>query len=159
MRRLLVCCLFAVVAALVCSRDASADVLHLTLDDEITPASAEVIATAIARAEHSNASALIITLNTPGGLDTSMREIVSAIDGSSIPVVIYVAPRGARAASAGFIIMMAADLAAMAPGTVTGAAHPVMSDGRDLDKTMAEKVVNDAAAYVRSHAERHGRDQ
>jgi membrane-bound serine protease (ClpP class) len=137
---------------------ANAEILRLSLDDEITPASAEVITSLIARAQRENAAAVIITLNTPGGLDTSMREIVSAIDGSRVPVVIYVAPSGARAASAGFIILMAADVAAMAPGTATGAAHPVMSDGRDLDKTMSEKVVNDAAAYVRSHAEKHGRD-
>ena len=137
---------------------ARADVLRLKLDDQITPASAEVITSAIARAEREQAAALIITLNTPGGLDTSMREIVSRIDASRVPVIIYVAPSGARAASAGFVILMAADVAAMAPGTATGAAHPVMSDGRDLDKTMAEKVTNDAAAYVRSHAEQRGRD-
>jgi hypothetical protein len=101
---------------------------------------------------------LIIVLNTPGGLDTSMREIVSRIDSSRVPVVVYVAPSGARAASAGFVILMAADLAAMAPGTNTGAAHPVLSDGSDLQKTMGEKVTNDAAAYVRSHAERRGRN-
>ncbi|MFL6213689.1 MAG: NfeD family protein [Blastocatellia bacterium] len=137
---------------------ARADVLRLTLNDQITPASAEFITSAIDRAEREQAAALIIILNTPGGLDTSMREIVSRIDTSRVPVIIYVAPSGARAASAGFIILMAADVAAMAPGTATGAAHPVMSDGRDLDKTMAEKVTNDAAAYVRSHAERRGRD-
>lgn len=137
---------------------ARADVLRLNLSDQITPASAEVITAAIARAERESAAALIITLNTPGGLDTSMREIVSRMDTARVPVIIYVAPSGARAASAGFVILMAADLAAMAPGTATGAAHPVMSDGRDLEKTMAEKVTNDAAAYVRSHAERRGRD-
>ena len=137
---------------------ARADVLRLTLDDQITPASAEVIASAIARAESVGAQAIIITLNTPGGLDTSMREIVSRIDASRVPVIIYVAPSGARAASAGFVILMAADVAAMAPGTATGAAHPVMADGRDMEKTMSEKVTNDAAAYVRSHAEKRGRD-
>ncbi|HKP85196.1 MAG TPA: nodulation protein NfeD [Blastocatellia bacterium] len=140
------------------SASARADVLRLTLDDQITPASAEVIASAIARAEREGASAIIIMLNTPGGLDTSMREIVSHIDASRVPVIIYVAPSGARAASAGFVILMAADVAAMAPGTATGAAHPVMADGRDMDKTMSEKVTNDAAAYVRSHAEKRGRD-
>jgi membrane-bound serine protease (ClpP class) len=137
---------------------ARADVLRLTLDDLITPASAEVIGSAIARAEREGATALVITLNTPGGLGTSMREIVSRIDASRVPVIIYVAPSAASAASAGFVILMAADVAAMAPGTTTGAAHPVMSDGRDLDKTMSEKVTNDAAAFVRSHAEKHGRD-
>ncbi|HKP11356.1 MAG TPA: ATP-dependent Clp protease proteolytic subunit, partial [Blastocatellia bacterium] len=137
---------------------ARADVLRLSLNDQITPASAELITSAIARAEREQAAALIITLNTPGGLDTSMREIISRIDTSRVPVIVYVAPSGARAASAGFLILMAADVAAMAPGTATGAAHPVTSDGRDFDKTMGEKIVNDAAAYVRSHAERRGRD-
>ncbi|HMG33111.1 MAG TPA: nodulation protein NfeD [Blastocatellia bacterium] len=155
----ILCSLIIAAALLGFAREVRADVLHIRVDDEITPASAEVIASAIKRAEYENATALIITLSTPGGLDTSMRDIVSAIDSTSVPVVIYVAPRGARAASAGFIIMMAADVAAMAPGTVTGAAHPVMADGRDLGKTMSEKVVNDVSAYVRSHAEKHGRDQ
>ncbi|HXG94808.1 MAG TPA: nodulation protein NfeD [Blastocatellia bacterium] len=138
--------------------DARADILSLKLDDQITPASAEVILSAIDRAERERAAALIIILNTPGGLDTSMREIVSRIDSSRVPVIVYVAPSGARAASAGFVILMAADIAAMAPGTNTGAAHPVLSDGSDMQKTMAEKVTNDAAAYVRSHAEKRGRD-
>jgi len=80
------------------------------------------------------------------------------MDGSRVPIIIYVAPSGARAASAGFIILIAGDVAAMAPGTASGAAHPVMADGRDLDKTMSEKVVNDAAAFLRSHAEKRGRD-
>jgi membrane-bound serine protease (ClpP class) len=138
--------------------NARADVLHLKLDDQITPASAEIIASAIDRAERENAAALVITLNTPGGLDTSMREIISRIDASRVPVIVFVAPSGARAASAGFIILLAADVAAMATGTATGAAHPVMADGRDIDKTMNEKVVNDAAALLRSHAEKRGRD-
>lgn len=137
---------------------ARADVLQLKIDDQITPASAEVILSAIARAEREGASALIIALNTPGGLDTSMREIISRMDSSRVPVVIYVAPSGGRAASAGFIILIAADVAAMAPGTATGAAHPVMAGGGDLEKTMAEKIVNDAAAFLRSHAEKRGRD-
>src|SRR5712692_1519651 len=153
---------FAIVAAavflIIVAACARADVLELKLDDQITPASAEVITSAIARAEREGASALIIMLNTPGGLDTSMREIISRMDSSRVPIIIYVAPSGARAASAGFIILIAADLAAMAPGTATGAAHPVMADGRDLDKTMSEKIVNDAAALLRSHAEKRGRD-
>jgi membrane-bound serine protease (ClpP class) len=138
--------------------NARADVLEIKIDDQITPASAEVITSAIARAEREGASALIITLNTPGGLDTSMRDIISRMDGSRVPIIIYVAPSGARAASAGFIILIAADVAAMAPGTATGAAHPVLADGREMDKTMSEKVVNDAAAFLRSHAEKRGRD-
>ncbi|HWP42281.1 MAG TPA: nodulation protein NfeD [Blastocatellia bacterium] len=138
--------------------DVRAQVLRLKLDDQITPASAEVIATAISRAEREGAAALLITLNTPGGLDTSMREIVTRIVDSRVPVIVYVGPSGARAASAGFVILLASDLAAMAPGTATGAAHPVMMGGRDMEKTMAEKVVNDASAYVRSFAEKRGRN-
>src|SRR5262245_29143127 len=108
---------------------ARADVLNLKLDDQITPASAEVVASAVARAERDNASALIITLNTPGGLESSMREIISRIVSSRVPVIVYVAPSGARAASAGFVILISADVAAMAPGTETGAAHPVLIGG------------------------------
>jgi membrane-bound serine protease (ClpP class) len=146
---------FTVVLAVPVAR---ADVLHLKLDDQITPASAEVITSAIARAEREDAAALIITLNTPGGLDSSMRAIISRIDASRVPVIVFVAPSGARAASAGFLILLAADVAAMAPGTATGAAHPVMADGSDIGKTMNEKIVNDAAALLRSHAEKRGRD-
>ncbi len=137
---------------------ARADVLHLKLDDQITPASAEVIVAAIARAERDNSSALIITLNTPGGLETSMREIISRIISSRVPVIVYVAPSGSRAASAGFVILISADVAAMAPGTATGAAHPVLIGGGETSKTMTEKIVNDAAAYVRSLAEKRNRD-
>jgi membrane-bound serine protease (ClpP class) len=152
---------FAISAAvflIIAAATVRADVLELKLDDQITPASAEVIISAIERAEREGASALIITLNTPGGFDTAMREIISRMDSSRVPIVVYVAPSGARAASAGFIILIAADVAAMAPGTATGAAHPVSADGRDLDKTMSEKAVNDAAAFLRSHAEKRGRD-
>ena len=137
---------------------ARADVLRLKLDDEITPASAEVIASAITQAERQNSTAVIIALDTPGGLSTSMREIVARIVSSRVPVIVYVAPSGSRAASAGFVIMLAADIAAMSPGTNTGAAHPVRADGGDTDKTMDEKIVNDASAYVRSLAEKRGRD-
>jgi membrane-bound serine protease (ClpP class) len=137
---------------------ASADALHLTLNDQITPASAEFIVSAIARAERDNAAALIITLNTPGGLESSMREIVSRIISSRVPVIVYVAPSGARAASAGFVILISADVAAMAPGTETGAAHPVLIGGGEMSKIMEEKVVNDAAAFVRSLAEKRNRD-
>ncbi|MCI0487302.1 MAG: nodulation protein NfeD [Blastocatellia bacterium] len=138
--------------------EARADVLRLKLEDQITPASAEVIITAIDQAEQRQATAVIIMLYTPGGLDTSMREIISRILSSRVPVIVYVAPSGARAASAGFIILLAADVAAMSPGTATGAAHPVMMGGGDIEETMKEKVVNDASAYVRSLAEKRGRN-
>jgi len=140
------------------SINARADVLRLRLDDEITPASAQVIVSAVDRAEHENVSALIITLSTPGGLETSTREIVKRIITSRVPVIVFVAPSGSRAASAGFIILIAADIAAMAPGTATGAAHPVLSGGAEPNKTLNEKIVNDAAAWVRSLAEKRKRD-
>src|SRR5262245_11241992 len=124
------------------------DVLRLKIDDGITPASAEVIVFAVDRAEREKFSALIITLSTPGGLETSTREIVKRIIASRVPVIVFVAPSGSRAASAGFIILISADIAAMAPGTATGAAHPVPYGGGEPDKTMNEKVVNDAAAWV-----------
>jgi membrane-bound serine protease (ClpP class) len=155
-RSIIIAAILIIIAA--AGGDARAEILRLKLDDQITPASAEVVTSAIERAEREQAAALIIVLSTPGGLDTSMREIVSRIDTARVPVIVYVAPSGARAASAGFVILMAADIAAMAPGTNTGAAHPVLADGRDLQKTMAEKVTNDAAAYVRSHAEKRGRN-
>jgi membrane-bound serine protease (ClpP class) len=147
----------AVLIALTTSASVHAEVLRLRLADQITPASAEVIYSAITQAERDQAAAIIIALNTPGGLDTSMREIVSRIAASRVPVIVYVAPSGARAASAGFVILLASDVAAMSPGTATGAAHPVMMDGSDANKTMNEKIVNDAAAYVRSLAEKRGR--
>src|SRR5262249_60330212 len=100
---------------------ARADVLRLKLDDQITPASAEVVESAVARAERDNASALIITLNTPGGLESSMREIISRIISSRVPVIVYVAPSGARAASPGLLTLISPDAAAQAPGRGTGA--------------------------------------
>jgi membrane-bound serine protease (ClpP class) len=137
---------------------AKGEVLRLRLDDQITPASAEVIITAIDRAEREEAAALIIALNTPGGLETSMREIVTRITASRVPIIVYVSPSGSRAASAGFVILLAADIAAMAPGTATGAAHPVLHGGGEMGKTLTEKVLSDASALVRSLAERRNRN-
>jgi membrane-bound serine protease (ClpP class) len=137
---------------------AKGEVLRLKLDDQITPASAQVIVSAIDRAEREGAAALIITLNTPGGLETSMREIVTRITASRVPVIVYVAPSGSRGASAGFVILLAADVAAMAPGTATGAAHPVLGGGGEMGKTLTEKVLSDASALVRSLAEKRNRD-
>jgi membrane-bound serine protease (ClpP class) len=134
------------------------EVIRLRLDDQITPASAQVIISAIDRAEREGAAALIITLNTPGGLETSMREIVTRITASRVPVIVYVAPSSSRAASAGFVILLAADVAAMAPGTVTGAAHPVLHGGGEMGKTLTEKALSDTSALVRSLAEERNRD-
>ncbi|MCG2773338.1 MAG: ATP-dependent Clp protease proteolytic subunit, partial [Desulfobacterales bacterium] len=109
----------------------------------INPGLAEFIVEGILLAERENAVALVIELDTPGGLETSMRQIVQAISNAKVPVVVYVYPRGARAASAGVFITMAANVAAMAPGTNIGAAHPVSIGMGKTDKTMEKKLVND----------------
>jgi membrane-bound serine protease (ClpP class) len=136
---------------------ASADVHLLHFDDIVHPASAQRLERAITVAEQQHSQALIITLRTPGGLVSSMREIVERILASRVPVVAFVAPSGANAASAGFFILISADVAAMAPGTNTGAAHPV-AIGMEQDKTLFQKAENDAAAYIRSLAEKRGRN-
>ncbi|MFN3480808.1 MAG: NfeD family protein [Thermodesulfovibrionales bacterium] len=133
------------------------EVMVITVNGVINPVTAEYITKSIKEAVKKNAEALIIELDTPGGLDTSMRNIVKEIIGSDVPVVVYVAPSGARAASAGAFITLSAHVAAMAPGTNIGAAHPVAM-GEKMDKTMAEKVTNDAAAYIKSIAEKRGRN-
>lgn len=132
-------------------------VLAIKVSGPISPVSSEFIGKGIRKAGEMNAEALVIELDTPGGLDTSMRSIVKDIISSSVPVIVYVYPSGARDASAGVFITFAAHVAAMAPGTNIGAAHPV-SVGEKMDKTMSEKVTNDAAAYIRSLAERSGRN-
>ncbi len=137
--------------------DQKKTVLAIRVNGVINPVSAEFISKSISRASAMQAEALVIELDTPGGLDTSMRNIVKEIIGSSIPVVVYVSPSGARAASAGVFITLAAHVAAMAPGTNIGAAHPVSMGGK-MDTTMAEKATNDAAAYIKSLAERTGRN-
>ncbi len=130
----------------------------VTVDAPITPVVSEYINTSIDIASRNNAEALIIQLDTPGGLVDSMREIVKKMMAADVPVVVYVAPSGARAASAGVFITMAAHKAVMAPGTHIGAAHPVTMEGK-MDKTMEAKVVNDLAAMARNVAERRGRNQ
>lgn len=129
----------------------------ISYDGIINPVSSELFTTAIMQAEKAGAEALIIQLDTPGGLDTSMRDIIKAMIASEVPIVVYVAPSGGRAASAGVFITLAAHLAAMAPGTNIGAAHPVAMGGQ-MDEEMKKKVENDAAAYIRSLAERRGRN-
>jgi membrane-bound serine protease (ClpP class) len=133
------------------------EVLVITVNGVINPVTAEYITKGIKKASKNKSEALVIELDTPGGLDTSMRNIVKDIIGSDIPVIVFVAPSGARAASAGVFITLAAHIAVMAPGTNIGAAHPV-SLGEKMDKTMAEKVTNDAAAYIKSIAEKRGRN-
>jgi membrane-bound serine protease (ClpP class) len=126
--------------------------------DAISPGTADFIHHGIKTAETQQAACLIIELDTPGGLAESMRKIVQDILASTVPVVVYVAPSGARAASAGVMITMAADIAAMAPGTNIGAAHPVGAGGQDIGGTLSEKVVNDMVAQAKSVAERRGRN-
>jgi membrane-bound serine protease (ClpP class) len=133
-------------------------VVMLTLDRMVHQVSAEYIIRGIRQANTSRADAVILELNTPGGLSNSMREIVQAILDSRVPVITYVAPSGGGAASAGFFILLAGDAAVMAPGTTTGAAHPVIIGGIDIGKTMEEKIENDAAAYIRSLADKRGRN-
>lgn len=128
------------------------------VDGIISPSTADFIVGAIQKAEQGNAEALVIELDTPGGLDTSMRVIIKEMLRSPVPVIVYVAPSGARAASAGAFITIAAHVAAMAPGTNIGAAHPVQMGGGEMDKEMTKKVENDAAAYIRGLAERRGRN-
>lgn len=130
----------------------------IKINDAITPAVAEFINKAIDQAVKNRAECLVIQLDTPGGLDTSMRDIIKDIMNADIPVIVYVAPSGARAASAGVFITLAADIAAMAPGTNIGAAHPVAVGGGQIDRTMSEKIVNDAVAYIQSIAEKKGRN-
>jgi membrane-bound serine protease (ClpP class) len=137
---------------------ARADVLKLVINDTIQAATAERIERAIDQATREKDEALLIQLNTPGGVMDSMREIMGKILASPVPVIIYVAPSGSRAASAGFFILESADIAAMAPGTNTGAAHPVGPFGGDIQGTMKEKVENDAAALMRSVVSKRGRN-
>ena len=129
-----------------------------TYEGIINPVAAEYLHDAIASAQETGAHVLIIKLDTPGGLDTSMRLIVKDITNAAIPVVVFVAPSGGRAASAGVFITMAAHVAAMSPGTNIGAAHPVAMGGGEMDSTMKEKVENDSAAYIKSIAEQRGRN-
>jgi membrane-bound serine protease (ClpP class) len=135
-----------------------APVALLPYSGVINPVASEYLAKGLEQARTKGAQALVLQLDTPGGLDTSMRLMVKAILSSPIPVVVYVAPEGSRAASAGVFITLAAHVAAMAPGTNIGAAHPVALGGGKMGKTMLEKVENDAAAYIRSLAERRGRN-
>ncbi|MGZ8393771.1 MAG: NfeD family protein [Nitrospira sp.] len=132
--------------------------LFATYEGVITPVSAEYFHDALQSAQESGAQALILRLNTPGGLDPSMRLMIKDITAATIPVVVYVSPSSGRAASAGVFITMAAHVAAMAPGTNIGAAHPVAMGGTEMDKTMKEKVENDSVAYIKTIAEQRGRN-
>jgi membrane-bound serine protease (ClpP class) len=136
-------------------------VLELKLQGVVEPILATYIDEGIADAERRNAALILITMDTPGGLSDSMQKIIQRILASRVPVAVYVTPTGARGASAGFFILLSADIAAMAPGTHTGAASPVVSIGGwqlQIDETMKKKILNDALAFLRSYAEKRGRN-
>lgn len=137
---------------------ARADVLKIVVDDTIQPVEEEFIAHAIQQAKTTNADALLIEISTPGGLMSSMEAIIHSILDSPLPVIIYVTPSGNGASSAGFFILESADVAAMAPGTNTGAAHPVRGDGATMDPVMKEKLENYAASLMRSYVGKRGRN-
>src|SRR5271157_375537 len=153
--------LLGLVASLILSSVSSAEVLKIVVNDTIQPITQEYIARAIDEAQRRNAQAILIEINTPGGLVESTRHIIEKITNSQVPVILYVAPSGSRAGSAGIFILEAADVAAMAPGTNAGAAHPVLLFGPTQvkpDDEMKQKIENDAAALMRSVVSRRGRN-
>ncbi|MBI4475212.1 MAG: nodulation protein NfeD [Acidobacteria bacterium] len=133
-------------------------VVQINLDDIVHPVSAEYIQEGLNHAKELGARAVVLRLDTPGGLADSTREIVQAILTSPVPVITWVGPNGARAASAGFFILLAGDVALMAPGTNSGAAHPVSITGTKIDEVMEKKIVSDSAAYIRSYVAKRGRN-
>ena len=133
-------------------------VLRADLNGDINNIASAYISSEVATAEADHAGALLVMLNTPGGISTSMDEIVTSLLNSSVPVIVYVAPNGARAASAGLFVAQAADVLAMAPGTNIGSAHPINASGADLTGDLGTKVLNDAVARVRNLASMHGRN-
>ncbi len=160
MRRTAVAGALLLLAALAGAAPATAaqPVSLIDLDGAITPITDRLLTTAVERAQADGSQALVVQLNTPGGLERSMRTMAQTILNAGIPVIVYVAPTGARAASAGVFITMAAHVAAMAPATNIGAAHPVTAGGGDMGKEMSKKVANDAAAFARSLAAERGRN-
>jgi membrane-bound serine protease (ClpP class) len=163
----ILCGVFLVAASFV-SPSATADehsanpvVLELNLDREVEPVLATYIDEGIADAANRHAALVLITMDTPGGLGESMKDIIQHILDSPVPVAVYVSPTGARGASAGFFILLSADIAAMAPATHTGAASPVIAIGGfqlQIDETMRRKILNDAMAFLRSYSEKRGRN-
>lgn len=161
MRTISLCAVFVLILGMAVV--AQSEILHLELATSINPVSKDIVLRTIREAEATGASLIVIELNTPGGLDQSTRDIVAAELGSRVPIVVFVSPSGARAASAGTFITLAADIAAMAPGTNIGAAHPVNLLGggngeSGSSSTSIEKAANDSAAFARSIAEQRGRN-
>jgi membrane-bound serine protease (ClpP class) len=151
---------FALVAAFVLSSISYAEVLKIVVNDTIQPITEEYIARAIDEAQRRNDQAVLIEISTPGGAVESTRHIIEKITNSSVPVILYVAPSGSRAGSAGIFLLEAADVAAMAPGTNAGAAHPVLVGlfAPKVDDEMKRKIENDTAALMRSVVSRRGRN-
>ncbi len=145
-------------------RESRAGIARIDLDGAIDPITSEFVVNSISRAESEHAQFLLIRLQTPGGFATSMEEIITKMLSSKVPIVVYVTPSGAKAASAGFFILLSADVAAMAPGTNTGAAHPLMAiggfpvEGGEAGKTLTEKVTSNATAFLRSIASKRNRN-
>ena len=138
----------------------NAEIFTMKIDGPIETISEEYIVDAFKKVKDSpNAKLVIIEMDTPGGFSTSMRTIIKEIMASPVPVAVYVSPKGAQAASAGFLITIASDIACMSPGTNTGAAHPVSITGTDIENTMKEKVTNDAVSYAKSLAKSRGRNE
>src|SRR5215468_1648477 len=159
MRRMIVAAaILMFLARAVAAQAAPAPVAVIELDGAITPVTSRLLTAAIDRAQAERDQALVVKLNTPGGLERSMRSMAQSILNAEIPVIVYVSPKGARAASAGVFITMAAHVAAMAPATNIGAAHPVAVGGGDTGKEMGMKIENDAAAFARSLAAERGRN-
>jgi membrane-bound serine protease (ClpP class) len=146
-----------VLAVFLAPRAASADVVKIVVDDTIHPITAEYVDRAIQQAARTHADALLIELNTPGGMMGPMADIIQKLLAAPIPTIIYVTPSGGSASSAGFMILEAADVAAMSPGTNTGTAHPVV-EGKTLDPIMKEKLENYAASLMRSYTTKRGRN-
>ena len=158
---LLIACCLALTAGLgvrLAGQTASPLVVQVDIDRVVHPLTAEIVASAVEQAETREATVLLVRLNTPGGLLSATEDIIQALIGSKVPVVTWVGPSGGKAASAGFLILMAGDVAAMAPGTNTGAAHPVLATGGEMDEVMKLKVENDAAAKIRAITEKRGRN-
>jgi len=160
MRYLLYCIVAAALLVSICGISCAGqdEMILIRISDAITPGISDFIINALEQASQEESAGIIIQLDTPGGLADSMREIVIAILGCKVPVIVYVAPSGARAASAGVMITIAADIAAMAPGTNIGAAHPVAVGSQPTDSKISEKVINDMVAHGKSVAEKQGKN-
>jgi membrane-bound serine protease (ClpP class) len=150
-----ICC--ALPATLSAATDTPGTVVKLTIHDTIQPITADYLQRGLREAARIHAQAVLISMGTPGGLLESTRVMVQAIENSPVPVIIFISPTGSRAGSAGFFLLESADIAAMAPGTNAGAAHPIV-EGRQLDPILKQKIENDAAAFLRSYTSRRGRN-